>query len=77
LPAAEENLAGSAKYFSGCHRRHRFRAGPLMISIMSGWYGICGPGGTMATQLRTVGWSKRTLLFVLVILLLAMVYLAY
>ena len=31
----------------------------------------------MATKLRTVGWSKRTLLFVLVILLLAMVYLAY
>jgi hypothetical protein len=48
-----------------------------MISTTSGWYGNCESRGTMATQLRTVGWSKRTLLFVLVILLLAMVYLAF
>lgn len=31
----------------------------------------------MTTELRTLGWSKRTLLFVFVLLLLAMVYLAY
>ena len=48
-----------------------------MISTTSGWYGNCGSRRTMATQQRPVGWSKRTLLFVLVILLLAMVYLAY
>jgi len=31
----------------------------------------------MPTQLRTVGWSAWTMLFVLLILILAMVYLAY
>ena len=31
----------------------------------------------MPTQVRTVGWSTWTILFVLLILLLAVVYLAY
>jgi hypothetical protein len=31
----------------------------------------------MATQLRTLGWNTGTLVFVLLILILAMVYLAY
>jgi hypothetical protein len=31
----------------------------------------------MATQLKTFGWSTWTLIFVVLILLLAMVYLAY
>jgi hypothetical protein len=34
-------------------------------------------GGIMATHLQTVGWSTWALIFVLVILLIAMVYLAY
>lgn len=31
----------------------------------------------MPTQLRTVGWSTWTMVFVVLILILAMVYLAY
>ena len=31
----------------------------------------------MPTQLRTIGWSTWTLIFVLLIFILAMVYLAY
>lgn len=31
----------------------------------------------MATQLKTFGWSTWTIIFVLLILILAMVYLAY
>jgi hypothetical protein len=31
----------------------------------------------MAAQLRTLGWSTWTVIFVLLILILAMVYLAY
>jgi len=31
----------------------------------------------MPTQVRTIGWSTWTILFVLLILILAMVYLAY
>jgi hypothetical protein len=31
----------------------------------------------MATQLKTVGWSTWTLMFVLLMLILALVYLAY
>ena len=42
-------------------------------SRRSGW----AQGGTMPTQLRTIGWSTWTLIFVLLILILAMVYLAY
>ena len=34
-------------------------------------------GGTMPTQLRTIGWSTWTLIFVFLILILAMTYLAY
>jgi hypothetical protein len=33
--------------------------------------------GAMATQLRTLGWNTWTLVFVLLILIVAMVYLAY
>ena len=34
-------------------------------------------GGPMATQLRTFGWSTWTLIFVLLILIVAMAFLAY
>lgn len=34
-------------------------------------------GGAMATQLRTLGWNTWTVIFALLILLLAMVYFAY
>jgi len=34
-------------------------------------------GGAMATQLRTLGWNTWTVVFVLLILILAMAYLAF
>lgn len=41
------------------------------------WIQVESEGDAMATQLRTLGWNTWTLIFVLLILILAVVYLAY
>lgn len=63
---------------AGCVRKETDQEEGQRVRLRQvAWIRVDTQGGPMATQLRTFGWGTWTLMFVLLILIVAMVYLAF